>query len=119
MTARCVCAAGRSRDPKRSTGDHAVALAAMAEHYVMDLPAARKRKIPVSIPLDIENKFYDEDLKSFYNITGEIPGTDKADEVVMLGGHFDSWQAGTGATDNGAGSAVMLEAIRILKASVV
>jgi len=52
-----------------------------------------------------------------FNIIGEIPGTDKAkaDEVVMLGGHFDSWHGGTGATDNGAGSAVMLEAIRILK----
>jgi Zn-dependent M28 family amino/carboxypeptidase len=68
--------------------------------------------------VDIENKFYDDDLNSF-NIIGEIPGSDKAkaDEVVMLGGHFDSWQSGTGATDNGAGSAVMLEAIRILKAT--
>ena len=49
----------------------------------------------------------------------ELPGTDKADEVVMLGAHFDSWHSGTGATDNGAGSAVMLEALRILKASGV
>ncbi len=57
-------------------------------------------------------------LNSF-NIIGEIPGADKvkADEIVMIGGHFDSWHAGTGATDNGAGSAVMLEAIRILKTS--
>src|SRR5207247_7486973 len=46
-----------------------------------------------------------------------IPGTDKADELVMLGAHFDSWHSGTGATDNAAGSAVMLEAIRILKAT--
>src|SRR5208282_4554076 len=76
------------------------------------------KKITVAMQLDIQNKFYDDDLNSF-NIIGEIPGTDKAkaDEVVMLGGHFDSWHAGTGATDNGAGSAVMLEAIRILKAS--
>ena len=51
------------------------------------------------------------------NIVAELPGTDKADEVVMLGGHFDSWQAGTGATDNAAGSAVMMEAMRILKQS--
>ena len=70
--------------------------------------------------VDIENKFYDDDLNSF-NIIGEIPGSDKAkaDEIVMLGGHFDSWQSGTGATDNGAGSAVMLEAMRILKATGV
>src|SRR5580658_1487475 len=79
-----------------------------------------EKKVPVSMLVDIENKFYDDDLNSF-NIIGEIPGSDKAkaDEVVMLGGHFDSWQAGTGATDNGAGSAVMLEAIRILKATGV
>ena len=77
-----------------------------------------EKKVPVSMLVDIQNKFYDDDLDSF-NIIGEIPGSDraKADEVVMLGGHFDSWQGGTGATDNGAGSAVMLEAIRILKAS--
>jgi carboxypeptidase Q len=76
------------------------------------------KKVPVTMQLDIQNKFYDDDLNSF-NIIGEIPGTDKAkaEEVVMLGAHFDSWHAGTGATDNGAGSAVMLEAMRILKTS--
>ena len=79
-----------------------------------------EKKVPVSMLVDIQNKFYDDDLNSF-NIIGEIPGSDKAkaDEVVMLGAHFDSWQAGTGATDNGAGSAVMLEATRILKATGV
>jgi len=75
-----------------------------------------EKKVTVTLQIDIENKFYDDDLNSF-NIIGEIPGTDKskADEIVMLGAHFDSWHAGTGATDNGAGSAVMLEAMRILK----
>lgn len=48
-------------------------------------------------------------------MTGEIPGTDLKDEIVMIGAHLDSWHAGTGATDNGAGSAVMMEAMRILK----
>lgn len=52
---------------------------------------------------------------SAFNIIGEIPGTDKKDEVVMIGGHFDSWHGGTGATDNACGSAVCLEAMRILK----
>jgi carboxypeptidase Q len=104
---------GGSRDPKDPPAITRVALA--AEHYGR-IYRLLEKKIPVSVTLDIENKFYDDDLKSF-DITGEIPGTDKADEVVMLGAHFDSWQAGTGATDNGAGSAVMLEAIRILKAS--
>jgi carboxypeptidase Q len=79
-----------------------------------------EKKSTVTMLVDIQNKFYDDDLNSF-NIIGEIPGSDrgKADEVVMLGGHFDSWQSGTGATDNGAGSAVMLEAIRILKTTGV
>ncbi len=104
---------GGSRDPKDPPAITRVALA--TEHYGR-LYRLLEKKIPVTVTLDIENKFYDDDLKSF-NITAEIPGTDKADEVVMLGGHFDSWQAGTGATDNGAGSAVMLEAIRLLKAS--
>jgi Zn-dependent M28 family amino/carboxypeptidase len=66
--------------------------------------------------LDVQNSFFTDELNSF-NIVAEIPGTDKADEVVMLGAHFDSWQAGTGATDNAAGSAVMMEALRILKAT--
>src|SRR5580700_12136672 len=79
-----------------------------------------EKKATVTMLVDIQNKFWDDDLNSF-NIIGEIPGTDKAkaDEIVMLGAHFDSWHSGTGATDNGAGSAVMLEAIRILKATGV
>ncbi len=79
-----------------------------------------EKKSTVTMLVDIQNKFYDDDPNSF-NIIGEIPGSDKAkaDEVVMLGGHFDSWQSGTGATDNGAGSAVMLEAMRILKTTGV
>ena len=56
---------------------------------------------------------------SGFNIVGEIPGTDLKDEIVLLGAHFDSWHASTGATDNAAGSAAMMEAMRILKASGV
>ena len=104
---------GGSRDPKDPPAITRVALA--TEHYGRIYRLLQKR-IPVTLKMDIDNKFYDEDLNSF-DILGEIPGTDKADEVVMLGGHFDSWQAGTGATDNGAGAATMLEAIRILKAT--
>ena len=73
-----------------------------------------ERGVPVKMDLDVKNTFYSTDLNSF-NIIAEIPGTDKADEVVMLGAHFDSWHTGTGATDNAAGSAVMMEAMRILK----
>lgn len=76
-----------------------------------------EKKIPVQLELDMQNKFYPADSTSF-NVIAEIPGTDPAlkDEVVLIGGHFDSWHAGTGATDNGAGSATMMEAMRILKA---
>lgn len=71
---------------------------------------------PVQLDIDVETKFYTDDTKG-YNVIGEIKGTDPRlkDEVVMLGGHLDSWQGSTGATDNAAGSAVMLEAIRIIK----
>ena len=85
------------------------------EHYGRIVRTLEK-KIPVTIEMDVQNKFYDDDLNSF-NVIAEIPGTDKADELVMLGGHFDSWHTGTGATDNAAGSAVAMEAVRILKAT--
>jgi Zn-dependent M28 family amino/carboxypeptidase len=68
--------------------------------------------------LDIKNRFIEDSLDTF-NVIAEIPGADKADEIVMLGAHFDSETAGTGATDNAAGSAAMMEAMRILKASGV
>src|SRR5438445_13507251 len=68
--------------------------------------------------MGIDHRFFDADLNGF-NVVGELPGTDKADEVVMIGGHFDSWHTGTGATDNAAGSAVMMEAMRLLKVSGV
>jgi len=71
---------------------------------------------PVQLELNVKNNFYD-DAETQYDTIAEIPGTDKKDEVVMLGAHLDSWHTGTGATDNGAGSVVMMEAMRILKAS--
>jgi carboxypeptidase Q len=67
--------------------------------------------------IEIQAEFTDADTQG-YNIVAEFPGTDKKlkDEIVMLGGHFDTWHSGTGATDDGAGCAVALEALRILKA---
>jgi len=71
----------------------------------------------VQMEADIKTKFFTDDLQG-YDVVAEIPGTDKKlkDEVVMIGGHLDSWHGATGATDNAAGSAVMMEAMRILKA---
>jgi hypothetical protein len=83
------------------------------EHYGRIFRTLQKG-IPVKMDLDIRSTFFPQDSNSF-NIIAEIPGTDKADEVVMLGAHFDSWQPATGATDNAAGSAIMMEAMRILK----
>ena len=72
----------------------------------------------VTLEFNIVNRNYPEG-KTSYNAVAEIPGTDKADEVIMLGGHLDSWHAATGATDNAIGCAMMMEAARILKAQGV
>jgi len=69
---------------------------------------------PVKVEFNISNQFFPEGKTSYVTI-GEIPGTDKADEVVMLGGHLDSWTSATGATDNAIGCAIMMEAARILE----
>ena len=69
----------------------------------------------VKIAVELKVEFHDQDLMS-YNTVAEIPGTDLKHELVMLGGHMDSWHSGTGATDNGAGVSVGMEAVRILKA---
>ncbi len=70
----------------------------------------------VKMDADVKTKFYAKDLQG-YNVIAEIPGTDPLlkDEVVMIGAHLDSWQTGTGATDNASGSSVMMEVMRILK----
>ena len=72
-------------------------------------------KVPVTLEAEVRNTIYDQD-KLGYNVVTEIPGLDKKGEVVMLGGHLDSWTGGTGAVDNASGCAVAMEAVRILKA---
>lgn len=76
-----------------------------------------KKNIPVKLEINIQTRFHTEDSLG-YNVIAEIPGSDGKlkKEVVMLGAHLDSWHAGTGATDNASGCAVMMEAVRILKA---
>jgi carboxypeptidase Q len=86
-----------------------------AESYnrmVRMIRAGEKLKMQV----DLEVKFHDEDVMA-YNTIAEIPGSDLKDEIVMLGGHMDSWSSGTGATDNGAGVAACMEAVRIIEAA--
>jgi len=103
---------GRGPSTIPTTGIPTVNIA--AEHYGR-IYRTVKKGIPVTLEVNAKVAFT-PDTGSF-NIVGEIPGTDPRlkDEIVMLGAHFDSWAGGTGATDNAAGSAVMLEAMRILK----
>ena len=70
--------------------------------------------IPVVLRINIHNEFYPAG-RTVYNVVGELPGTDKSDEVVMTGGHFDSWNPATGATDNAAGGSVAVEALRLIQ----
>ncbi len=104
---------GGPRDPEAAGTVPQITLT--AEHYGRIYRMLQK-EIPVKLELDVRNTFHDEDLSAF-NVVAEIPGTDLADQLVMLGAHFDSWHSGTGATDNGAGSAAMMEAVRILQAA--
>jgi hypothetical protein len=88
----------------------------VAKEDYLRLERLTRDGLPVTVELQSDTKLYDQDLTG-HNVVAEIPGTDptlKA-EVVMLGGHLDSWTGATGATDNGAGSIVALEAVRILK----
>jgi hypothetical protein len=105
--------AGGPRNPKEPGVPPQLAVA--TEHYNR-IARLVSRGQAVTLEADVRNTFHDADLNMF-NIVAEIPGTDRADEIVMLGAHFDSWHAGTGSVDNASGSAVMLEAMRILKQS--
>jgi hypothetical protein len=101
---------GGSEDPKDPVPPPIVAI--NAEQYNRLVRLVQHGVTP-KVTFDIQVDYQKADQNAF-NVIGEIPGTTKPDEVVMLGGHFDSWQGGTGATDNGTGSSVAMEAIRIL-----
>ncbi len=102
------------RTARDSSYDPIPALIVSHEQYGI-LHRNALRGVPTRLELAVKNVFREKDRRSF-NVLAEIPGTDLADQVVMIGAHFDSWHSGTGATDNGAGSVVMMEAMRILKA---
>ncbi len=104
-----------SRAADVGTGLPTVTLA--VEHYNRMVRILAK-EIPVKVELNVETKFFDETTPNGFNTIAEIAGTDPklTGEVVMLGAHFDSVAAATGATDNATGSAAMMEAMRILRA---
>ena len=101
---------GGSENPKDPIPPPIEAIAAEQYNRLVRLV---QHGITPKLTFDIGVDYQKEDQNAF-NVIGEIPGTTKPDEVVMLGGHFDSWQGGTGATDNGTGSSVAMEAVRIL-----
>lgn len=90
-------------------------LAMISEHF-NPLVRALKEDRKVRLRVDVAARFTDDSNQPGYNTLAEIRGSSKANEVVMLGAHMDSWHTGTGAADNAAGVAVMMEAMRILKA---
>ncbi|MBB6051058.1 M20/M25/M40 family metallo-hydrolase [Armatimonas rosea] len=90
-------------------------IAVGAEHYNRIVRMVQAGE-SVSVALDLKVHFNGDDKSMAYNTIGEWKGTDKADEIVMAGGHLDSWHTGTGATDNACGVSVAMEAVRILKA---
>ncbi len=88
---------------------------AVAKEHYNRLARMIEQGVPLKLAVDLAVQFHDDDPMA-YNTVAEIPGGDLKDEVVMLGAHMDSWHSGTGATDNAAGVAVAMEAVRILKA---
>ena len=106
---------GGSRDPKATPQVPSATIA--VEHYNRMVRVLDKG-IPVRVELNIQTTVFPEAANALngINVIGEIPGTDLAGEVVIMGAHLDTTAAGTGATDNATGSAAMLEALRVIKA---
>lgn len=110
---------GGSKWPDESVGVPAVALA--AEHYnrlvrLLDLAEGSPETAAPVLEIDVSTRFEGDDLTA-YNTVAEIPGTDLADQVVMVGAHLDTWHSSPGASDNAAGVAVAMEAVRLLRAA--
>src|SRR5262249_25900184 len=108
--------AGYARDERAGTAVPGVTLA--VEHYNR-LVRILDKNLPVKVELNVETKVYDEAGLNGFNTIAELPGSDLASEVVLLGAHLDSHPYATGATDNAAGSAAMMEALRVLTAAGV
>ncbi|MFI5178275.1 MAG: M20/M25/M40 family metallo-hydrolase, partial [Vicinamibacterales bacterium] len=104
---------GYARD--ENAGRNVPGLTLAVEHYNRMVRVLDKG-VPVRVELNVDTRFYDETGMNGFNTIAELPGTDLASEVVMLGAHLDSHPYATGATDNATGSAAMMEAMRILKA---
>lgn len=100
----------------RDVGANAVPTVVVAGEHYNNIIRMLQDHVPVKVRVSIDAKYFTQDT-SGYNVIAELPGTDPAlkDQVVMIGGHLDSWASATGATDNADGAATVLEAMRILK----
>lgn len=105
--------------PRTEAPGHTVPQVTIAVEHYNRMVRLIEHNVPVTVALDIETRYHPETAArpNGFNIIGEIPGTDKADEIVLVGAHFDSWHGATGATDNATGSAAMMEVLRIIKAT--
>ena len=99
---------GQSRDAK----DNLPTVVMAAEHYNR-IARLLEHNIPVKLQFEIKTELLED--PNCFNVIAELPGNAKKDEIVMVGGHFDSWHYGTGATDNAAGSAIAMEVMRVLR----
>jgi hypothetical protein len=104
---------GGSREVDGNPGVTALAMA--VEHYNWIIRLLEEHKQEVKLELNVQAQFHNEDTLG-YNTIADIPGVENPEEIVLIGGHIDSWHTGTGATDNAAGCAISMEAVRILKA---
>jgi carboxypeptidase Q len=102
---------GPGRDPANENPTPQLEVAAAQYNHIYRNVAAGT---DVVLEVNVQNRFFDDDLNA-YNTLADLPGSDLADQYVMIGAHLDSWHMGSGATDNAAGSVVMMEAMRILK----
>jgi acetylornithine deacetylase/succinyl-diaminopimelate desuccinylase-like protein len=101
-----------SREPGENPGVPVLAMSAEQYNWILRL---LDDDVEVELEIDVAASFHDDDLYA-YNTIAEIPGSDASGEIVLVGGHLDSWHPGTGSNDNAAGSAIVMEAVRILEA---
>jgi carboxypeptidase Q len=106
---------GGFHDNEHAGKDLVPTVSLAVEHYNRMVRILDK-KVPVRMELNVQTQFYDENEPNGFNVIADFPGGELSNEVVLLGAHLDSHQSATGATDNAAGCAVMMEAMRILKA---
>jgi hypothetical protein len=112
-----VSGARTSEGSSRDKGKSVVPQVTLSVEHYNRIFRMMSKGVPVKLSIDLKTQYTNDDEME-HNIIAEIPGTDLKDEVVMFGAHFDSWHTGTGATDNAAGSSVMMEVARILMETI-